>query len=617
MSLSSRLSTHAEWVSAADRLLDALRPFTSPSGALIRVPGKASWSGERSDGLEGFARSFLLASMRIAGTEGESASGLLDRYHEGIIAGTTVDHADAWPTLVDRGQPLVEAASIALALHWTRPWLWNRLDDTTRQRIADWMAPSAQVDTPDNNWVLFPVIVQEFLASVGAPHSEGVIDSGLSRIDGWYDESGWYRDGPGQNYDYYNAWALHLYPLLSSMIRESRDPAGARERRARYRERLDRFLPQHLLFFGRNGSPILQGRSLSYRFAALAPLWLGQLVGSEAVPPGVVRHMAGRTLGYFLDAGVVDSDGVLTSGWGAEFRPMIQPYSGPTSPYWASKGFLGLLLPADSTSWTAGPSEPDHEHVDTIRAMSAPGFIVDRTGTDGVTRLLNHGSDNYPPLFGIDDPHYVRLAYSSHTAPTYEADPIDNHVGVIDTDGRVSHRARIERRPASTKVLASVHTPVWETPCDDDSIFRIATTSTSVQGHTVHIHVVTSTSPRIRTVHIGGWALASEEPPLESSRGPGVVSISDTAGLESRLQLVHTSGRAFVHRATGASPLGLHTAVPVAHIVHRGTRTVIAVVCSLGLSVDAERPEVIVEDDGTTVAASITVGSDVREIRAR
>lgn len=53
-------------------MLDALAPYATPGFAQYRLPGRASWSGVVSDGLEGYARSFLMAAFRIAGAQGTS-----------------------------------------------------------------------------------------------------------------------------------------------------------------------------------------------------------------------------------------------------------------------------------------------------------------------------------------------------------------------------------------------------------------------------------------------------------------------------------------------------------------------------------------------------------------
>ncbi|ARX87925.1 hypothetical protein SMD44_07410 [Streptomyces alboflavus] len=64
--------TRAHWEALADRQLQALVPYATPKFAQYRLPGRGSWSGVVSDGLEGFARSFLLAAFRIAGAAGDA-----------------------------------------------------------------------------------------------------------------------------------------------------------------------------------------------------------------------------------------------------------------------------------------------------------------------------------------------------------------------------------------------------------------------------------------------------------------------------------------------------------------------------------------------------------------
>lgn len=449
--------TRSQWFAAADRLLAALEPFRSASGALVELPGRPSWSGPRSDALEGFARSFLLTAFRVAGAAGEDPAGLLERTRSGLLAGTDPAHPDAWPAIVDRGQALVEAASLVIGLNLTRPWLWERLESAEQEQVAAWLAPSARVTTPDNNWVLFRVMVQEFLAGAGFAFDESVIDAGLDRIDDWYDGDGWYRDGDGQNFDYYNAWAMHVYPHLWADMHRRRDAARAREAKARYRERLSAFLPQHVRFFGGDGMPIFQGRSLAYRFAALAPIWLGELEGVSPLAPGATRRLTSRIIRRFTEGGALDERGILTNGWLGPFPPMVQPYSGPASPYWASKGFLGLLLPADSPVWTDEEQPTPLEESNDSLLLAAPGFLVQTSRDDGIARIVNHGSDHHPPLVGTDDPHYGRLAYSSATAPSFDPHPVDNHVALIDEQGRSSRRGAIERLPAAAGALASAH----------------------------------------------------------------------------------------------------------------------------------------------------------------
>ncbi|GAA4089041.1 hypothetical protein GCM10022233_85390 [Streptomyces shaanxiensis] len=215
-----------------------------------------------------------------------------------------------------------------------------------------------------------------------------------------------------------------------------------------------------------------QGRSLTYRFAAAAPLWAGALADATPLPAGRTRRLASGTLKHFAERGAPDERGLLTLGWYRPFLPVTQRYSGPASPYWASKAFLGLLLPEDHPVWTA-PEEPAPVDVqDVTMALPAPGWLLHSTAADGIVRLVNHGSDRLPPppATDVDSPHYARLAYSSATAP--QTPGPDNQLARIAAEGTPSRRGRIRplgaagRRAASRygdgiETVSVVHGP-WE-----------------------------------------------------------------------------------------------------------------------------------------------------------
>ncbi|MEE1765722.1 DUF2264 domain-containing protein [Streptomyces sp. SP18BB07] len=549
--------TRAHWEALADRLLDGLVPYASPGLAQYRLPGRASHSGPVSDGLEGFARSFLLAAFRIAGSAGRVGPALIERYAAGLAAGTDPAGGDErWPAITDRAQPMVEAASIAIALHETRPWLWDRLDDGVRARVVDWLGGFVGADVNDSNWRLFQVITEEFLASVGAPHSRAEIDAGLARLEDWYRGGGWYTDGDGRKFDYYNGWALHLYPVLWARIAGPRADAAAV---ARHRARLREFLAAHQHFFGADGGPVHQGRSLTYRFATTAPLWAGVLADATPLPPGRTRRLASGALRHFAERGVPDERGLLTLGWYRPFLPVTQRYSGPASPYWASKAFLGLLLPESHPVWTA-PEEPAPiDTDDTTLALPGPGWLLHTTAADGLVRLVNHGSDRLPPppATADDSPHYARLAYSSATAPETPSAPAtvpDNHLALLAPDGTPSPRGHIHplgaegRRAASRyggedgdiETVSVVHGP-WE-----------------VRVHRVH-------APADTPVREGGWAVADDDGPPEGTSGPGWAVARRADGLTSALVGLHGwgDGTGTVVGAAGTNAYGHHSATPV------------------------------------------------------
>ncbi|MFF9160166.1 DUF2264 domain-containing protein [Streptomyces longwoodensis] len=470
--------TRAHWEAAADALLAAVAPYATADRALYHLPGpRPSWSGRLSDGLEGYARTLLLAAFR-------RDERVLARYADGLAAGTD----GVWPRIEDRGQPLVEAASVALALRLTRAQLWDRLDDAVRQRTAGWLADALTARPWPCNWELFPVTVGGFLASVGheVEASRAAVERGLERIEQWYVGDGWYTDGDGRKFDYYNGWAMHLYPVLHAWL------ADDRERLAAHGARLSDHLAAHTRLYGADGAPVRQGRSLTYRFATTAPLWLGALTGHTPLPPGETRRLASGALKYFLERGAVDSRGLLTLGWHGPDESVLQGYSGPASPYWASKGFLGLLLPADHPVWTA-PEEPGPaEREDAVTGLAAPNWLIQSTRSDGLVRLHNHGSEDVRW-----DPYYTRLAYSTVTAPTSPNDDSPDNSVVVGGD------------PGRTGIVPLGVGDGWAASCHTAAGGTAEVTSLVVARGAVEVraHLVTSAAPGT-PVRVTGWAPA-------------------------------------------------------------------------------------------------------------
>ncbi|WP_425246586.1 DUF2264 domain-containing protein [Streptomyces sp. NEAU-NA10] len=591
--------TRAHWEAIADRLLDGLLPYASPGLAQYRLPGRPSHSGPWSDGLEGFARSFLLAAFRIAGSNGRAGPALIERYAAGLAAGTDPHGDERWPPITDRAQPMVEAASVAIGLHESRPWLWDRLDDRVRERVADWLGGFVGADVNDSNWRLFQVITEEFLASVGAPYRRAEIDAGLARLDDWYRGGGWYTDGDGRKFDYYNAWALHLYPVLWARIAGPRaDPGTVLRHRARLRE----FLAVHQHFFGADGAPVHQGRSLTYRFATTAPLWAGALADATPLPPGRTRRLASGALKHFAERGVPDERGLLSLGWYRPFLPVTQRYSGPASPYWASKAFLGLLLPDDHPVWTACEETAPVDTDDVRLALPAPGWLLHSTAADGIVRLVNHGSDRLPPppATSEDSPHYARLAYSTATAPeTPEAAAgPDNHLALLAPDGTPSPRGRIHPLGAEGRRAASWHRAL--VPGGTGEGHRVETVSVVHGPWEVRVHRLDA--PPGTPVREGGWAVADDTVPPVGETGPALAVARRADGLTSALVGLYGWGDAegTVVPAHGANAVGHHSATPVLQRPGGARLLVTLVLLSAG-------PDALRTDASARVAADGTV----------
>lgn len=556
--------TREHWCAYADYLLRSAHRYGTADHANIHLPGAGSAYGPRSDALEAFARTFLLASFRIAGDPKETGW-IAEWYAQGLDAGTNPANPDRWPTPGELGQAKVEAASLAVGLALTRDVLWDKLPQRVQEQLVAWFETVIGGEYPPINWVWFQIVVETFLASVGGRYSDEDIDAGLAIHDSLYRGHGWFADGPERAYDHYVGWAFQVYPQLWALMAPG-DPR-VMARKELDGERLADFLDDAAHLVGGNGAPLIQGRSLIYRFAAAAPFWVGELSGHTRLSPGVGRRAASGMLEYFARHGSITGDGLLSIGWHGEFAGMKQSYSGAGSPYWAAKGFLGLALPADHRVWTAVEEPLPVEAGDTQRLIAAPGWQVDGTASDGVVRIRNHGTDHANAGAAVaDSPLYARLGYSTHTFPDLEPESMDNAVVMVDAGGRLTHRTGFEflgqRDLGGVLAGASRATVNWIDvdpdggPDHGSGAKGVATpgpevTVVSLTRGAVELRLVRvrGTSPATSAkLRIGGWPVDAESPMASEIR--------PLAGWGSRLDDAGTWHREAPH------PMGERLTIP-------------------------------------------------------
>lgn len=613
--------TREHWAAAADQLLLALRPYFSDSRARVLPPGATSSSGVDSDGFEGFARSFMLVAFRLAGENGDDPLGFLDWYRAGLIAGVDPANPDRWPRPGEVNQAKVEAASIALGLQLTRPWLWDTLPPAVQANVIDWFSEVIGSEYPPNNWLWFRVTVETFLASVGGPHDPADIAADLALFESYYREHGWYEDGPGRNYDYYCGWAMQFYPLLWAGWESAR--AFASESLAPvWRDRLSDYLDDYITLIGGDGMPVIQGRSLIYRFAAAAPLWMGAATGATRLSPGAIRRAASGILRAFLDRDVPDERGLLTLGFFGEWPAMAQTYSGSGSPYWAAKGMFGLALPASHPVWTAVEEPLPIEVADTSRVIAAPGWLVSGTRADGIVRVVNHGTDHASPGHRLaDSPIYARLGYSSATIPpligsTLDS-PVDSSVSVLDAAGRASHRTGFELVAVTGEdgVLRGVSTARahWVDVSDDAGPDHGSGRSGAVtDGPSLTAASLICGAWEVRFVRVDGdsdapTSLRFSGWPLDAASSDAIgsrVGERETAAAAGRLtsRLVALDGltdvRPSIRTETDVSPLGAMTSAPWVDARLASGAVGVVAVCLTGENGVASGPAPTVERAG-------------------
>ncbi|KAB8167292.1 DUF2264 domain-containing protein [Streptomyces sp. 3MP-14] len=603
----------------ADLLLRGARRHASPGHALILPPGPNSSYGPRSDGLEGFARTFLTAAFRLAGAGGADPLGLADWYARGLAAGTDPEHPEAWPSLTEVPQARVEAASVALALHETRPWIWDRLDDAVRQRVVAWLSQSLGLVYYATNWVWFQNVTEAFLASVGAEWRPEDVERNLATHESFYRADGWYSDG-GQGhggpraFDHYNGWALHLYPLWWTTM--APDHPAALAQRPVWRERLRRHLADLVHTVGADGAPLHQGRSLTYRFAAAAPFWVGALHDATPLPPGQTRRAAVGIVKHFADHGAPDANGLLTLGWHRELPAIKQYYSGPGSPYWASKGMAGLLLPPDHPVWTARERPLPVEEGDTALTVRPTGWLLRGTARDGVIRVYNHGADHAPPGESrCDDVLYSAVGYSGASAPGSRPEahlaPLESTLCLLDDAERPSHRRAFRPVAVGGASAVSVGRAHWvemggRAPHEDP----LAVT----EGPELWLASVVNGPWEVRIgriapgagpfrLRVGGWSLAGATPPRAAAEA-GRAAVHGER-LSSVLVPLRGFDRAGVSAFAGDNPLGEHSAVPwltTAGPIAPGE--VVAALVGLGAGLEAPDPGPALTVDGPEVTVA-------------
>lgn len=574
----------SDWIAVADALLDAARRRATPGHGRIVFPGAEGGYGAAVDGLEGFARVFLLAGFRIAGARGEGVDDLIAFFAEGVRTGVDPDAADRWVRMDEHAQAKVEAASLALALDLTRQWIWDSLDAQTQERLVAYLAPVVGDDTyPQTNWVWFRIVVQTFLRSVGGPWSADDIAADLARHDSFVRSDGWLSDGEERAFDHYVGWALHVYPVLWPRMAGAADLVG--DRTAGDVARLDRFLQDAVRLIGADGAPLLQGRSLIYRFAAAAPLWAGIIAEVPSTGAGRLLHAAGAIVDHFITRGAPDADGILTLGWHGEWRSLAQSYSGPGSPYWAVKGLMGIALPADHPVWSAVDEPLPVTEADDLRTVVAAGWLVSGTRADGIVRVINHGTDKARPgTFTADSPLYARIGYSTATAPLLDdlawSDPLEQAVVLVDAAGRVTHRTALEPLGAIVHEGVGVAASASDVHLVDiaptthrhgaglagaaQSLGRMTVTSLVRGAWEVRIarldHVAPGVDVHALRVRMGGWALASAAPAHATSTG---AAEAHADGRVSGIRALTPEATSRVTIRRGASPLGEMAAIPV------------------------------------------------------
>jgi len=392
--------------------------------------------------------------------EGETYH-LLEIFRSAITNATNPESKDFWgyasPTDWDQRQ--VESSIVAFCLWLLRDQLLDNLSSRQRKNIQNWLASCTRVSVRRNNWALFTAVnhAARMALSEGWPEFKGDEEfflADLEAIDKMYAGDGWYHDSlDGHEYDYYNFWVFTSHTLYWDMMVGQRFP----ELRRTYRERVVKFLESTPYFFGANGSHILFGRSLIYRWATLTPLVLAYSMGLWPYSTGLLRRICNMNLAFLWEIGAWDDkNNKLRETLSAHSsRAICESYINHGHPYWGMQGFYALSFGKDDPFWRAEEEALPVEKGDYRKVIAAAGILLHGHQKSGQAQMWQARCTKHHRN------KYYNFSYSSHFPFNVEMVdglvPPDNILSFRDSDGNYARRDT----PYSGRIV-SERQLIWE-----------------------------------------------------------------------------------------------------------------------------------------------------------
>lgn len=370
-------------------LQDGFHQYAGAELSTANYLGLPSEHGLRRDQTEAFARiAPLLAASLLHPGEPHSARAAQaeEILLQGWTHGSDPSSPGYWGTMRDKDQLIVESADIALSVWLMRDTLWRKLTPAAQRNLMTWLLQVNNKHAPDNNWLLFFAFDNVVAYKLGFPGQMPIARARYERAKSFYRGHGWFTDGPGGKFDYYNAWAFAYELFWIDQVEPNFDPSFIH---ADLQEQASQFQ----FLFGPEGFPLM-GRSICYRMGAIAPLVLVQAQDAPSVSAGRARRTMNLVWSYFVRHGAL-KDGRITQGYCADDERTVDPYSGPASCLWATRPLVVALYQApQSAFWTAPEEKLPVEAGDYQVQFAVPGWTV--RGENGSTIVLRKAGSSAP-----------------------------------------------------------------------------------------------------------------------------------------------------------------------------------------------------------------------------
>ena len=476
--------------------------------------------------LENFCRPFWGISPLIAQgeditltVEGEKVT--IFEYMRGILLkGLSHGQKESWDrykecfgAYVYENQNITELAGLMIGLFFAKEQLWEPFTREEKDYIAKELYEMAVVafdHSWPNNHYWFPLFTITVLKRLGYSFErmDDILNEGLEILDGLYIGDGWYKDGEFGRFDYYEAWSLHLYPLLWTLIADE-SFAGYENRRSTYVERTNRFLDFYAHWFDEKGTCVPFGRSLSYRFAASAIFPVAVLAGCD-VDPALAGRLTAMNIEYFQKNYKAEETEILAEGYLYPSSSVVEGYTSDGGAYWCCKTFLAFLIPEKHPFWQGEEAKLSAEKGDYLAVPAHKDIHMLFEGHKGIVTLYNNTAQYYhnnvmTHKFGDMRGWYSKFAYNSaggFACSAMDKVSFDSMISLMTPDcSMISHRLGYTDLGYENGVLHSIHIQFVN---DRDSV--IETWMIPLDGKHVRIHKVKLSQPYF--VQEGGFSLS-------------------------------------------------------------------------------------------------------------
>jgi len=360
---------------------------------------------------------------------------------------------DYWgPSPADhQHQKQVESSLVAWSIFLLGDKFLGRLNSRDRANIQAWLASCTQVPVRHNNWAWFTAVNRASRLALSSRWNEFQPDvkwmeEDVRFLDTLAKGDGWYSDSTAEPvYDYYNFWVFASHFLYWNRIAGERYPHW----RERFTVRLRQFLESTPYFFGANGSHVLFGRSLIYRWAVVTPLVLAYLQKLWPYSPGLLRTIVEKNINYLWDIGAFDqADGKLLETFTPEGSKFLkETYVDNGHPYWGMQAYALLLIPRDDPFWTATPEPLPVERGDFTRRFDPLGMMLTGNRQSGQVRWLESHNVNRSIHYRDKYSKFVYLSHFPFNLSAEENSFVPDNAVVIRNraTGQCAYRERVLR----------------------------------------------------------------------------------------------------------------------------------------------------------------------------